>query len=166
MKTKILLSPLFGIYLLLISATSIEQKDTTISVKSQVTTEIPVASTEVKFKKLNFFQKVIFKIFVRKDKRADESKADKLASTSLSFGIGSWITLLLGLALPYVAFACIPLGIAAMITGKSALKQGTSKEGRAKTGRGLGLGALITLGILLIIAAIVISAWSSSWNWD
>ena len=166
MKIKLVLFPLLGIYLLLISATAIEIKDTTASVNNQVTTTIPAASTEVKFKKLNFFQRVIFKIFVRKDKLIDEGKGDNLASTSLSLGIGTWITLLLGLAVPYVILASVPLAIAAMITGKSALNNGTSKEGRAKTGRGLGLGGLITFAVLLIIAAIVVSSWSGDWNWN
>jgi hypothetical protein len=164
MKIKLLLLPLLAFCLLAISATSTQRNYAAIPVEVQSTNHAPVVSNEMKVEKFTFFQKIFFKLFVRKSKVGDEGKAERLSSTSLFLGIASWALLLLGLAVPYVAIASIPAGIAAMITGSSALRQGTSKEGQAKTGKGLGLGVLITLGALLIVAAIAVASWSSSWN--
>lgn len=161
MKLKLWLFPLFGIYLLLISATTIKTEDKSAPAENQVSTVIPSASDMVNAHKLNFFQRLALKIFVRKHKDGDVSKADKLASTSLGLGIGACALLILGMFVPYLILASIPLGIAAMITGAGAVRGGTSKIVKAKTGKALGLGALITFGVLLILAAIVIS--SSNW---
>ncbi len=46
-----------------------------------------------------------------------------------------------------------------MITGGSAVRNKTSLVGKARTGKALGLGALIAFGVLLILAAIVVSSW-------
>lgn len=60
---------------------------------------------------------------------------------------------------PYVILAAIPAGITTMVTGKSALRQGTSKEGAAKTGKALGLGVLLAFAVALIAAVIFIYSW-------
>ena len=113
----------------------------------------------LKVHKLNFFQRLIVKFFIKKNNPADGTKADKQASTSLLLGIGACAFILLGLFVPYVILASIPTGIAAMITGGSAVRNKTSLVGKARTGKALGLGALITFGVLLILAAIVVSSW-------
>jgi len=95
---------------------------------------------------------------MKKYKSAHGVNADKLASTSLLLGIFSWGFLLLGLAVPFVILLSIPTGIAAMITGGSAVRNKTSQMGKARMGKGLGLGALITFALLLIIAAIIIAS--------
>ena len=108
--------------------------------------------------KLNFFQRWALRILMKKYKSAHGVNADKLASTSLLLGIFSWGFLLLGLAVPFVILLSIPTGIAAMITGGSAVRNKTSQMGKARMGKGLGLGALITFALLLIIAAIIIAS--------
>ncbi len=79
-------------------------------------------------------------------------------------GIAACAFLVLGLFVPYVILAAIPAGIAANITGGSALRNGTAKEGKAKTGKALGLGSLIAFAVVLILAVIVAAAYLSSWN--
>lgn len=165
MKLRICLFPLLVICLFLVSATSVEKKDTSTGSELQVTTASPATSKVVKVPKLNFIQRLMLKLFVRKEKQPASLKADRLAATSLSLGIAAWAVFILGLAAPILIFASIPLGIAAMITGSSAIKQGTPHKGKAKTGKGLGLGAMITLAVLLIIAAIAVSAMSFDFNW-
>jgi len=114
-----------------------------------------------KARKLNFFQRWALRILMKKYKSAHGVNADKLASTSLLLGIFSCGFLLLGFVVPFVFLLSVPAGIAAMITGGSAVRNNTSQMGKAKTGKALGLGALITFALFLIIAAIVIS--SAGW---
>jgi hypothetical protein len=109
--------------------------------------------------RLNFFQRMLVRHYLRKHAIKNSANPDKLASTSLTLGIIACGCLLLGLFVPGVIFATIPAGIAAMITGGAAVRQKTSAEGKARTGKGLGLGALITVGLILLLAAIVIAAW-------
>ena len=110
-----------------------------------------------KTRKLNFFQRLALRLLMKKYKSANGVNADRLASTSLLLGIFSCGLLLLGLFVPFVILLSIPAGIFAMITGGSAVRNKTSQMGKAKTGNALGLGALITFALLLIIAAIVLS---------
>lgn len=159
MKLRLQIFPLLGIYFLLISATCIERTDTSIVNKQNITIANQKNSRLLKVHKLNFFQRLIVKFFIKKDRLADGSKADNQASTSLWLGIGACAFILLGLFVPYVILASLPTGIAAMITGGSALRNKTSLVGKARTGKALGLGALITFGVLLILAAIVVSSW-------
>ncbi len=164
MKTQLCLFPLLGIYLFLISAACIERKENQMPVQNQVVAEMPIAANQVTTYRLNFFQRLMLKLFVKKEKQVDESKADKLAVTSLFLGIGAWALFLSALAAPVLAVVSIPLAIGAMITGSSAIRQGTSKAGKAKTGKGLGLGALITIAVLTIIGAIFIAGGGLDWN--
>ena len=65
--------------------------------------------------------------------------------------------------MPYVILAAIPAAITAMITGGSALRNGTAKVGKAKTGKALGLGARIAFAVLLLVAVVAIAAyWDNS----
>jgi hypothetical protein len=161
MKLKLWLIPLFSVYFLFTSATTSKTEIKSAPADSQASTIIPSTSNSVKAHTLNFFQRLALKIFVRKHKEGDVSKADKLASTSLALGIGTFVALLLGAVVPYLILATIPLGIAAMVTGSTAVKGGTSKVGKAKTGKALGLGGLITFAVLAILATIALS--SSDW---
>jgi hypothetical protein len=68
------------------------------------------------------------------------------------------------LFVPYVIFACLPAAIVAMVLGGSAMRNNTNLVGKARTGKALGLGALIAFGVLLIIAAIVVASFLSSWG--
>ncbi|MCW3109733.1 MAG: hypothetical protein JWQ09_4239 [Segetibacter sp.] len=163
MKKRYLLFPLLAISLFLISATSIEKKENTMAGEPQLITATPMTVNKVVHKQ-NFFQRLMVKLFVRKNEQVDKSKADNLASTSLFLGIGACALLLLGAVVPLMAFASIPLGIAAIVTGGSAIKQGTSEEAKAKTGKGLGIGALITMTVLLILGAIILASWNMNWN--
>ena len=161
MKLRLRIFPTLAIYMLLVSATCIEKRDTSIVNRESLTITNHKNSNVLKVRKLNFFQRLIVKIFLKKNKLADGTKADKLASTSLLLGVGACAFLLLGLFIPYVILLSIPAGIAAMITGGSALRNKTSLVGKARTGKGLGLGALIAFAVVLIVAAIVFTAWVS-----
>ena len=161
MKLRLRIFPILAIYMLLVSATCIEKRDTSIVNRESLTITNHKNSNVLRVRKLNFFQRLIVKIFLKKNKLADGTKADKLASTSLLLGVGACAFLLLGLFIPYVILLSIPAGIAAMITGGSALRNKTSLVGKARTGKGLGLGALIAFAVVLIVAAIVFTAWVS-----
>ncbi len=161
MKLSLRIFPILAIYMLLVSATCIEKIDTSIVNRENITITNHKNSNALKVHKLNFFQRLIVKIFLKKNKLADGTRADKLASTSLLLGVGACAFLLLGLFIPYVILISIPAGIAAMITGGSAIRNKTSLVGKARTGKGLGLGALIAFAVVLIVAAIVFTAWVS-----
>ena len=51
-----------------------------------------------------------------------------------------------------------------MTQGSSALKGGTSEPGKANTGKSLGLGSLIALGVFMIAALVVLAAFFASWG--
>ena len=160
MKFTLWLFPAMCIYCLLISATSIKVSPKFNEGEGKYKSEIISGSNTVSPTKLNFFQRLMVKMFVKKYKkahRADISKADKLANTSLAFGVAALGLMVLGLFVPYVILASIPAAIIAMITGGSAIRKGTKNIGKAKTGKGLGLGVLIAFGVLLIVAAIIVS---------
>lgn len=165
MRIRYALLPLLGISLLLISATSIEKKENPVAAKSEAVTTSIISSRVVTHKQ-NFFQRLLIKLFVRKGKQKDNSSADNLALTSLLLGIAACVSLLIGLVVPYLVFASIPFGIAAMITGSSAIKQGTNNKTKAKLGKGLGLGAIISITVLVIIAAIVVASGGLNFNWN
>ena len=159
MRSKIHFIPLLGIYLLLMSAT-IVKKDTAYTGSKLVMQS--VSSTHVKAHKLNFFQRLALKYYLKKNKFKNDVNADKLASTSLTLGISACGAILLGLFIPYLILAAVPLAIAAMATGGSAERNHTQLVGKARTGKALGLGALIAFGLILVIAVILLAAFASS----
>ena len=160
MRSKIHFIPLLGIYLLLMSAT-IVKKDTAYTGSTLVMPSVP--STHVKAHKLNFFQRLALKYYyLKKNKFKNDINADKLASTSLVLGISACGAILLGLFIPYLILAAVPLAIAAMATGGSAERNHTQLIGKARTGKALGLGALIAFGLILVLAVIVLAAFVSS----
>lgn len=149
---------LLGLSVLLTSAVCIEKPSSPLASAQIAGISNSGTIHSTKTRKLNFFQRLALRLLMKKYKSANGVNADKLASTSLLLGILSCGTLLLGLFVPFVILLSIPTGIAAMITGGSAVRNKTSQMGKAKTGKALGLGALIAFGLLLIIAAIVISS--------
>jgi hypothetical protein len=156
MRLKLQLLPLLGMFFLLASFSYVKKADKPPIDKTStaLTTNAPV----LKVRKLNFIQRFVVKLLIKKNKRLTSGQADKLASASLTLGIIACGTLLFGLAVPFIILLTIPAGIAAMITGGSAVRNQTTKIGKAKTGKGLGLGALIAFGVLLILAAIILAA--------
>lgn len=164
MKSKVLLFPLSCICFLFVSATCIESVPANTAGSNLVAVIIPAQTPVKKAHKLNFLQKLVLKFYLKKNKLAEGAKADKLAKTSLILGIAACGFLLLGLFIPYVALAAVPAGIAAMITGGSALNRETSLTGKAKTGKGLGLGALIGFALLVLAAAIILAGVLGGWN--
>ena len=149
--------------LLLISFLSIAattEKVVPIAITTDTGTPVvyPMATQEVNQKKMNFFERILFKLAVKKlMKAADTEKADRQASSALVFGIAALGTLLLGLLVPYVIFAAIPTGIVAMVLGKQALTVGTKYPVKAKLGKTFGLVSLILFGALIILVAIALS---------
>ncbi len=120
----------------------------------------PMATEQVHQKKMNFFQRLMFKIAVKKFKKAeDTAKADRQATSALIFGIAAMGTLILGLFVPYVALAAIPTGIIAMVLGKQAVNAGTNDPAKAKIGKTLGLVSLIGFAFILLLAAIIVASW-------
>jgi hypothetical protein len=164
MKSRLLLFPLSCICLLFISATCIEGVPVNTAGTNMVAVIVPAQTPVKKAHKLNFLQKLVLKFYLKKNKLAEDAKADKLAKTSLLLGIAACGFLVLGLFIPPVILGTIPAGIAAMITGGSALNRQTKLIGKAKTGKGLGLGALIAFGVVVLAAALIIAAWFGGWN--
>lgn len=144
-------------YLLLISASHVI-KTTPLNEAPALTTTTVNAPHSRKAHKLNFVQRFILKAYLKRHKLEDLNQADRLASSSLVLGISACGVLLLGLFVPYIILLTLPAGIAAMITGGAAIRKKTSLEGKARTGKGLGLGALIAFGLLILLAAILLTA--------
>jgi hypothetical protein len=81
-----------------------------------------------------------------------------MARASLILGI---VAVILVFIPWYTLLFVIPLGILAIVYGKQAIKNGTTKETMAKVGKGLGLGALIGFAVEVLIATIIIVSWAS-----
>lgn len=116
-------------------------------------------------KKPTFFQRIALRIALKRyskhHKRVDIEKADQLASTALTLGI---VALACALIPFYTILAAIPLGIIAMSTGRTALKNNTTKESNARLGKSFGLAALIVAGLWIFLGAIALVVLLSSWN--
>jgi hypothetical protein len=141
----------------------------TVKISTEAVTNSPViiAPTFVNptKSKLNFFERLLVRYVQKRFKKPEDTvKADKHASSALTFGVAAISCLVLGLFIPYILAATIPLGIVAMTQGSSALKGGTSEPGKARTGRALGLGSLIAFGVLLIVAVAVLAAFFAGWR--
>ncbi len=148
------------VYFLLISATAAKVKYTAAAEDNTAIVQSPLSANTFKTSKLNFFQRTLMKFALKKFKKADTNKGDKQAGISLAFGIAACGFLLIGVIVPYVILAALPAGIVAMITGGSAIRNGTNREGKARTGKALGLGALIAFGALLLAVVLIIAAWN------
>ncbi len=161
MRLMLYIVPFIGIYMSIVSAT-IVQKDTTIANKQKITMTERSSAQVLKAYKLNFFQRIIMKLLLRNKKLKKNIDADKLAAASLWFGISACAFILLALFIPYLIFAVLPAAIAAMITGGASMRNKTSLLRKAKTGKALGLGALIVFGILLLIVVSILGLMGSS----
>ncbi len=143
MKTTLLLILLIGISLSFISATSIPVAETKVTedTTAKVSTSLKHLA-EVKAKRMGFFQKKHqYKV------PDDTAKADKIANTSLWFGI---VALFLDLTI-YLFFLRILSGILAVIAGSYAKKSGTKKIRKANIGLWLGIAALAAAPVAIII---------------
>ena len=161
MRLRLYIVPVVGIYMLLVSAT-IVQKDTTIAHKQNITIKAVSGAHAFKAYKLNFFQRIIVKFLLKNKKLKKNIDADKLASVSFLLGIAACAFLLLSLFIPYLIVAALPAAIAAITMGGSAVRNNTSLVRKAKTGKALGLGALILFGIILIIVVAILATMGSS----
>lgn len=162
--TRILYTLLLVLFIFpLISARSV--------VYSSVVSERPVYSevipgntnSDIKRKtvKLGFFKRMLLRMYMKKlQKRhflpGDHAAADSKATASLWLGIAAIVFLFIP---TYTIFLVIPLGIMAIVFGKQALSDGTSKELSARLGKGFGIGALIALLVFFLIALVWISSW-------
>jgi 4-amino-4-deoxy-L-arabinose transferase-like glycosyltransferase len=163
MKSKLRLLPLFVIYLLLISASHVVIKDTVTVNNQNIMVSGHHKLNSFKEGKRNFLQRLALKIFYSKKIRK-ATNADKLASASLWLGIGACFLLLLSLFVPYALLVSTPAGIAAMITGKSALNHKTSLVKKVRIGKRLGKVVLILFCILLLIVVLIIATSGSAKN--
>jgi hypothetical protein len=119
----------------------------------------PLAQNDVRAGKLNFFQRLMFKLAVRKYRKVDVDKADGQARSSLVFGITAMTAFLAGLFIPYIAILALPAGIVAIALGSSALSNGTNETAKARLGKGLGWGSVIALAAVLLLAVIIVASW-------
>ncbi len=134
------------------------------SSSSHTTAVVPAQAGEavsVVAKKQNFLDRLLH-LFDKK-KAVDVEKGDRQAGMALGLGIGAIGALLLGLFVPFVMLATIPLGIVAITNGRSALKNNTKRDGAARTGVGLGIGALGAFVLLVILVVAIVAAWAGSW---
>ena len=161
MKAKLWILPVVCMYLLLISASTTSIKTDSVSAAKQVVVETPAANSAAKAQKLNFFQRAMLKHVSKKYKLDDTDtiKADQQARTSLILGLTAVALLVIGLFVPIVTLASVPAAVVAMVMGGAALRGGTKYVGQAKNGKGLGLGALIAFGVLVIAVVLAFSAW-------
>jgi hypothetical protein len=109
--------------------------------------------TVAKSKNLGFWNRLTLRMVPKKYRAQvylamqDTAEADKKAKNSMIIG-----GIALGLAIiptPYTILAAIPMGIVAITMGSKARRMGSTK----KTGKGLGIAALIVVGVWIIIAA-------------
>jgi len=156
MRLRLYIIPVIGIYMLLVSAT-IVRKDSTIAHKQNITIKTVSGAHVLKAYKLNFFQRIIVKLLVKNKKLKKNIDADKLASVSLLLGMSACAFILLSLFIPYLILAALPAAIAAIIMGGSAVRNKTSFARKAKTGKALGLGALIVFGIILLLVVTILA---------
>ncbi len=167
MKIKYSLILLLGIYFSLISATSIPVAETKVTedTTAKVSTSLKLPA-EVKTKKMGFFQRLAFKIAMRKLKKHhykmydDATKADNMANTSLWLGS---LALLFALIPWYTLLLAIPLGVLAIIFAGNAKRSGTKKISNANIGKGLGIAALVVFATWIIAGLIVWAAFLSAW---
>lgn len=125
---------------------------------TETTAANPLAASTVGQHKLNFFERVIQKLGIKKYRVADTEKADRRAKSSLIFGIVAAGTLLLGFVAPILFLLTIPAGLVAILNGSSALNSETTLTAKAKTGKALGIGALIGLVVLVVVAVIAVAS--------
>ncbi len=162
MSLRLQILPMLSIYIFLISATPIVKRDTSKVNEQSVTLSNHYNSGLLKFHKLNFFQRLMVKFYLRKNKLQNSIKADKLASASLWLGSGACGLIILSLLFPYSVFLALPAAIAALIAGHSAIRNKTSYVRKARMGKALGLVAVIIFAALfLVVTSILISSGGS-----
>ena len=148
---------MFCIYLFLISATPIIKRDSSGIDQHSTTLAYHKKSNLLKFHKLNFFQRLVLKLYLKNNQLRNGGKAYKLASASLWLGIGACALILVGLLFPYLILLALPAGIVAMITGNSALRNKTSSVRKARMGKAFGLAAIIVFAALLFVVALILA---------
>lgn len=166
MKLRLWFIPMLFASFFLVSATSTSTVYSEPAAQLQPSTPgLPTIGASVKKTKLNFIERLLLKFAIKRvlNEEGDLTKANKQASTSLSFGIVAVSLLLLGLFLPYIMLGAIPAGIVALTTGGTALKEGTTERSKARTGRALGIATLATVGAIFLLALLLIAAFSG-WN--
>jgi hypothetical protein len=105
-------------------------------------------------KKLNFFERIVYKMMVKKLKKAiakaDDKPvdADKLARQANTFG---WLSLLMFFIFP---LASIPLAVLAITKCGMALENNTTLAQKARTGR---IVAIVTLGMILLAIGLILA---------
>ena len=157
MRLRLWIFPMLCIYLFLISATPIVKRDSSKINKHSITLTYHNNPNLLKFHKLNFFQRLIVKFYLKKNKLQNDTNADKLASASLWLGIGACVLILVSLLFPYLIFLALPAGIVAIITGNSALHNKTSSVRKARMGKAFGLAAIIVFAALLFVVALILA---------
>lgn len=171
MRLRLWIFPMLCIYLFLISATPIVKRDSSKINKHSITLTYHNNPNLLKFHKLNFFQRLVVKFYLKKHRLQNGIDADKLASASLLLGIGACVLILFGFLFPYLSFLALPVllalpvGIAAIITGNSALRNKTSSVRKAKLGKAFGLAAIIVFAALIFVIALI-SAISGGVSFD
>jgi hypothetical protein len=159
MNFKTLALPMVCVYLMLISATTTSIRGVVADNKDQPST-ITLPTTSVNDKKVNFFERLLFKVARKKFQENDVAEADKLATKSQTWGIIAISSVAAGLAFPPLLLFSLVASIVAMSAGRRALKGNTKEPGKARLGKGIGLAVLIASGILVIGLIIFLATFS------
>ena len=163
MRLRIRIFPILFIYLFLISAIPIVRRDSSKINKHSITLTYHNNSNLQKFHKLNFFQRLIVKFYLKRNKLQNVTRADKLASASLWLGLGACGLVLFGFLFRYLSFLALPVllalpvGIVAIITGNTALRNKTSSVRKARMGKAFGLVAIIVFAALVLVIALILA---------
>jgi hypothetical protein len=110
-------------------------------------------------RKLTVKEKIAFFLW-KKTQKAESSKSGKTALTIGIIGAGLFI---LGLFIPYVILGSLAAAIVAVVLGSSAKKQ-NPEDRKAISAVLLGWITLGAIALVLIIAAIVVASFLSSWG--
>ncbi|WP_207497130.1 hypothetical protein [Aridibaculum aurantiacum] len=104
----------------------------------------------------------LFDLFKKKNNSQDVERANRKAGTSVVLGVFALVSLGVMFLLPLAGFASLPLGILAITTGTSAIREGATDVRNARMGRTLGTISLILCGVAIVLLLAVIAAYGNS----
>ena len=107
-------------------------------------------------RKLTLKEKILFLLLKHKAKRDDAKRSG--GSTALTLGAIAIGLFIVGLFVPYVILGSLVAAILAVVLGSTAMKKDRSDR-KAHAGKLMGWITLGLIGLVLILAAIVVSSW-------
>ena len=113
---------------------------------------------EIAGRKFTLKEKIAF-LIIKKKLKHQEDTSSREGQTAFSFALAAAAFLILGLFLPYVILGSLIASIVAIVMGSSALRKNPNDR-KAHSAKLLGWITLGLFALLLILVAIVLSAWS------